>query len=496
MMDYKQMAEIVTKEVDAILERKKRRAILIKRISITASGLCAAAIVGIGVWHSRDIKPSLEHSDIPVISETPETTQQSSEYSETAATSITTAETSITTADATTETAVTSSEYDNTYASETSLSSTVTVNTDVSTESTSESATTKNNFTTQTTSASTEKAVTSTSYVTAKTSTTRIITTVPVSTTTRTTTKVTVTTAPYSTIKTTSSTARPIVTTPFVPPQPRTTVSTTGGSTVTTVYIPPTTYTRPTTTTSVGTGIVFSYDITCRAVDEYTYQNVPGINMRLYEVKQKKAYDGHPIIDGEPVLLAEWNTSSTPEFTYSYLTGTINEYAYYVASDKLPYGYNFHQSDKIRSGLGKSFYNDIVRDIILGNGEPSKKSTDIPLKGTYSLDISIEDYNNRMPLKDLDCEVYDADSGNVITRWNTSDTEIMHLEGLSYEYENDDLLTDTGKKVYKIRIKNLPENLHISNGNDRNETIISCRSITDFENGTELLHPIYIVNNN
>jgi|GEM_PF-2700562 len=490
MMDYKQMAEIVTKEVDAILERKKRRAILIKRISITASGLCAAAIVGIGVWHSREIKPSLEHSDIPVISETSETTQQSSEYSETATSSIITA-------DATTETAVTSSEYDITSASETSLSSTVTVNTDVSSESTSESATTKNNFTTQTTSTSTEKAVTSTSYVTAKTSTTRAITTtMPVSTTTRTTTKVTVTTAPYSTRQTTSSTARPIVTTPYVPPQPRTTVSTTGGSTVTTVYIPPTTYTRPTTTTSVGTGIVFSYDITCRAVDEYTYQNVPGINMRLYEVKQKKAYDGHPIIDGEPVLLAEWNTSSTPEFTYSYLTGTVNEYSYYVASDKLPYGYNFHQSDKIRSGLGKSFYNDIVMDIWLRNGEPSKKSTDTPLKGTYSLDISIEDYNNRMPLKDLDCEVYDADSGNVITRWNTSDTEIMHLEGLSYEYENDDLLTDTGKKVYKIRIKNLPENLHISNGNDRNETIISCRSITDFENGTELLHPIYIVNNN
>jgi len=136
MMDYKQMAEIVTKEVDAILERKKRRAILIKRISITASGLCAAAIVGIGVWHSREIKPSLEHSDIPVISETSETTQQSSEYSETATSSIITA-------DATTETAVTSSEYDITSASETSLSSTVTVNTDVSSESTSESATLK-----------------------------------------------------------------------------------------------------------------------------------------------------------------------------------------------------------------------------------------------------------------------------------------------------------------------------------------------------------------
>ena len=37
MMDYKEMAEIVTREVDAILERKKIHAIRIKKISLAVS---------------------------------------------------------------------------------------------------------------------------------------------------------------------------------------------------------------------------------------------------------------------------------------------------------------------------------------------------------------------------------------------------------------------------------------------------------------------------
>lgn len=60
MMDYKEMAEIVTKEVDAILERKRIRAMRIKRVSLTASGLCAAVLVCFGVWKLR---PSLENKN-------------------------------------------------------------------------------------------------------------------------------------------------------------------------------------------------------------------------------------------------------------------------------------------------------------------------------------------------------------------------------------------------------------------------------------------------
>lgn len=75
MMDYKQMAEIVTKEVDAILERKRRRSILIKRVSLTASGLCAAAIVGLGVWHNDAIKNAFHHNEPLVIEDIPENTE-------------------------------------------------------------------------------------------------------------------------------------------------------------------------------------------------------------------------------------------------------------------------------------------------------------------------------------------------------------------------------------------------------------------------------------
>ena len=60
MMDYKEMAEIVTKEVDAILERKRIRSMRIKRVSLTASGLCAAVLVCFGVWKLR---PSLENKN-------------------------------------------------------------------------------------------------------------------------------------------------------------------------------------------------------------------------------------------------------------------------------------------------------------------------------------------------------------------------------------------------------------------------------------------------
>ena len=73
MMDYKQMAEIVTKEVDAILERKKRRAMIVKRVSLTASGLCAAAIVGISVWHNDKIRNAIHHDAPSVITEISET---------------------------------------------------------------------------------------------------------------------------------------------------------------------------------------------------------------------------------------------------------------------------------------------------------------------------------------------------------------------------------------------------------------------------------------
>ena len=98
MMDYKEMAEIVTREVDAILERKKIRAKRIKKVSLAVSGLCAAVIVGVGAWHFSSYikKPDDGFKGSGIISETETTT----------ATAVTTAKVTTVTAD-TTETKTT-----------------------------------------------------------------------------------------------------------------------------------------------------------------------------------------------------------------------------------------------------------------------------------------------------------------------------------------------------------------------------------------------------
>lgn len=81
MMDYKQMADIVIKEGDAILEQKKKRAMCIRRISFSVSGLCAAAIVGAGIWHMNDIKqlPNNRFSEIDIPDEITATTTASTD---------------------------------------------------------------------------------------------------------------------------------------------------------------------------------------------------------------------------------------------------------------------------------------------------------------------------------------------------------------------------------------------------------------------------------
>ena len=52
MRSYKEIADIVREQGDAILERRRIRAQRIKRISCAVSGLCAAVIIGVAVWHN------------------------------------------------------------------------------------------------------------------------------------------------------------------------------------------------------------------------------------------------------------------------------------------------------------------------------------------------------------------------------------------------------------------------------------------------------------
>lgn len=92
MMDYKEMTEIVTKEVDAILERKRIRAMRIKRVSLTASGLCAAVLVCFGVWKFRpSIKDPKGYDNTDIATTAVTTTETAEMTTQTTSLPITTA---------------------------------------------------------------------------------------------------------------------------------------------------------------------------------------------------------------------------------------------------------------------------------------------------------------------------------------------------------------------------------------------------------------------
>jgi len=57
-MDYKTMAEIVKSRGDKILEERRIRRLRIRRITSGTAALCAAAVIGFGIWHSNTAKNS------------------------------------------------------------------------------------------------------------------------------------------------------------------------------------------------------------------------------------------------------------------------------------------------------------------------------------------------------------------------------------------------------------------------------------------------------
>ena len=134
MMDYKEMAEIVTREVDAILERKKLRAVRIKKVSLAVSGLCAAVIIGVGAWHfSSDMKkPDDGFKGSGIISEAETTTANAVTTAKNTSITAATTETKAAKTTAKTTTVAATSEVSKTTAKITSVVSAITVRTTAS----------------------------------------------------------------------------------------------------------------------------------------------------------------------------------------------------------------------------------------------------------------------------------------------------------------------------------------------------------------------------
>ena len=74
MDKYEKCANALMELGDNVISAKKRRAAMIKRISFSVSGLCAAIIAGVGIWHNSVIKTPPDMTHIPessiVVSET------------------------------------------------------------------------------------------------------------------------------------------------------------------------------------------------------------------------------------------------------------------------------------------------------------------------------------------------------------------------------------------------------------------------------------------
>ncbi len=244
-----------------------------------------------------------------------------------------------------------------------------------------------------------------------------------------------------------------------------------------------------------------NYTLSFRFVDEQTGENIENINAKLYRYNNKlepnEDEPGSYFItrdrDVEPVLIAEWNSTETPVFTSETITSYLAQYGYLVITDKLPEGYNFYGKDHAESGCSGAIGNgNHSMDIRISKGEPTPETVDIPLEGTFSLDVRVVDQNRNIPLKGMKCEVFEKYSGEVVAEWNTSDTEVMHIEGLEYKFEGNKILEDFGKKIYQFRITNLPEN-YIYYGYQEDSLTLCGVYIDEFAKGNELSATAYLI---
>ncbi|MBP7188207.1 MAG: hypothetical protein KBA55_15920 [Ruminococcus sp.] len=72
MRSYEEIADNILRKYNDRLEQKKKRKAIIMRTALSASGLCAAAIVGLNVWNNDKLKNSIHHEtgEESIISET------------------------------------------------------------------------------------------------------------------------------------------------------------------------------------------------------------------------------------------------------------------------------------------------------------------------------------------------------------------------------------------------------------------------------------------
>lgn len=237
----------------------------------------------------------------------------------------------------------------------------------------------------------------------------------------------------------------------------------------------------PTTTTVTGNTDPNFYGFYISFLDDNSFEAVNSINARLIQQKIEWIDDVTYADVGDGIVVAEWNSSDFTSY-YANFIKEETEYRYIVVVDTLPSDYIFSGQNFVEYNISGYFEGDKSIDILLSKEQDPTNS--IPLEGTYSLKLKVLDIISNMSIHNLECELFNLQTGDVVAAWNTSETEELYIENLQYSFDSPD--SYNGNITYAIRITNLPENYRFFYGKKRDFYGISGFGLEEFANGTEL----------
>lgn len=237
----------------------------------------------------------------------------------------------------------------------------------------------------------------------------------------------------------------------------------------------------PTTTTVTGNTDPNFYGFYISFLDDNSFEAVNSINARLIQQKIEWIDDVTYADVGDGIVVAEWNSSDFTSY-YANFIKEETEYRYIVVVDTLPSDYIFSGQNFVEYNISGYFEGDKSIDILLSKEQDPTNS--IPLEGTYSLKLKVLDIISNMSIHNLECELFNLQTGDVVAAWNTSEAEELYIENLQYSFDSPD--SYNGNITYAIRITNLPENYRFFYGKKRDFYGISGFGLEEFANGTEL----------
>ena len=231
-----------------------------------------------------------------------------------------------------------------------------------------------------------------------------------------------------------------------------------------------------------------SYSFNISFVTEEKGEYVNNVKAELIQRTVKWMDDEHYTFVDEGKVISEWSTSDTNPFITENITDDWKDHVYSIVVDELPDGYTYNSGKSVEQGISGFLDGEVKVIVKLDEGEIPDNTT--PLNGTYSLRLDVKDIVRNEKVSDLDCELFNIQTGDVVAKWNTADTEELYVEGLQYSFDKPD--SYNGNITYAIRITNLPEKYRFFYGKTREQYGVSGFSLKEFENGTELKCTAYL----